>query len=310
MSITQERTNSIIGTRMLRREDPALLTGEAKFTNDLVIPGALHLAVLRSPYAHARIKSIDVTDALTMPGVIAIYTGKDLHATWAAPMPCAWPVTPDMKNPAHFPLALDKVCYVGDGVAAVLANSETESRDALDAIDVAYEPLQAVTDLEVALSDKTIIHEAIGTNKSYTWNLKVEATEGAVDEAFKNAAFSVSERYIQQRLIPMAMEPRAVVAVPQPFGGDITLYSATQVPHILKVMTALTLGIPEHQLRVVAPAVGGGFGSKLDVYAEELLCVALARKHGAPVRWVEERSENTQATIHGRGQIQNIELAA
>jgi carbon-monoxide dehydrogenase large subunit len=310
MSITQERANTIIGQRMLRREDPALLTGEAKFTNDLVLPGALHLAVLRSPYAHARIKSINVSDALAMPGVVAVYTGKDLRDAWAAPMPCAWPVTPDMKNPAHFPLALDKVCYVGDGVVAVLANSETESRDALDAIDVAYEPLQAITDLEVALSDKTIIHEELGTNKSYTWNLKVEATEGAVDEAFKNAAFSVSERYIQQRLIPMAMEPRAVAAVPQPFGGDITLYSATQVPHILKVMTAITLGIPEHQLRVVAPAVGGGFGSKLDVYAEELLCVALARKHGAPVRWVEERSENTQATIHGRGQIQNIELAA
>jgi carbon-monoxide dehydrogenase large subunit len=310
MSITQERANTIIGQRMLRREDPALLTGEAKFTNDLVLPGALHLAVLRSPYAHARIKSINVSDALAMPGVVAVYTGKDLRDAWAAPMPCAWPVTPDMKNPAHFPLALDKVCYVGDGVVAVLANSETESRDALDAIDVAYEPLQAITDLEVALSDKTIIHEELGTNKSYTWNLKVEATEGAVDEAFKNAAFSVSERYIQQRLIPMAMEPRAVAAVPQPFGGDITLYSATQVPHILKVMTAITLGIPEHQLRVVAPAVGGGFGSKLDVYAEELLCVALARKHGVPVRWVEERSENTQATIHGRGQIQNIELAA
>lgn len=310
MSITQERPNSVIGQRMLRREDPALLTGEAKFTNDLAIPGALHLAVLRSPYAHARIKSIDVADARTMPGVVAIYTGKDLHSTWAAPMPCAWPVTPDMKNPAHFPLALDKVCYVGDGVAAVLATSETASRDALDAIDVIYEPLQAVTDLEVALSDKTIIHEAIGTNKSYTWNLKVEGTEGAVDAAFKSAAYTVSERYVQQRLLPMAMEPRAVAAVPQPFGGDITLYSATQVPHILKVMTAITLGIPEHQVRVVAPSVGGGFGSKLDVYAEELLCVALARKHGAPVRWVEERSENTQATIHGRGQIQFVELAA
>lgn len=310
MSITQERANTIIGQRMLRREDPALLTGEAKFTNDLVLPGALHLAVLRSPYAHARIKSINVSDALAMPGVVAVYTGKDLRDAWAAPMPCAWPVTPDMKNPAHFPLALDKVCYVGDGVVAVLANSETESRDALDAIDVAYEPLQAITDLEVALSDKTIIHEDLGTNKSYTWNLKVEGTEGAVDEAFKNAAFTVSERFVQQRLIPMAMEPRAVAAVPQPFGGDITLYSATQVPHILKVMTAITLGIPEHQLRVVAPAVGGGFGSKLDVYAEELLCVALARKHGAPVRWVEERSENTQATIHGRGQIQFVELAA
>ena len=310
MSITQERETTVIGQRLLRREDPALLTGEAKYTNDLVIPGALHLAVLRSPYAHARIKSIDVSDAASMPGVVAVYTGRDLHPVWAAPMPCAWPVTTDMKNPAHFPLAIDKACYVGDGVAAVLATSESASRDALDAIDVAYEPLRAVIDLEDALSDKTIIHESIGTNKSYTWPLKVEAKEGAVDEAFKNAAFTVSERYVQQRLLPMAMEPRAVAAVPQPFGGDITLYSATQVPHILKVMTAITLGIPEHQVRVVAPAVGGGFGSKLNVYAEELLCVALARKHGAPVRWVEERTENTQATIHGRGQIQHIELAA
>jgi len=310
MSITQERETTVIGQRLLRREDPALLTGEAKYTNDLVIPGALHLAVLRSPYAHARIKSIDVSDAASMPGVVAVYTGRDLHPVWAAPMPCAWPVTTDMKNPAHFPLAIDKACYVGDGVAAVLATTESASRDALDAIDVVYEPLRAVIDLEDALSDKTIIHESIGTNKSYTWPLKVEAKEGAVDEAFKNAAFTVSERYVQQRLLPMAMEPRAVAAVPQPFGGDITLYSATQVPHILKVMTAITLGIPEHQVRVVAPAVGGGFGSKLNVYAEELLCVALARKHGAPVRWVEERTENTQATIHGRGQIQHIELAA
>ncbi|NBR92670.1 MAG: xanthine dehydrogenase family protein molybdopterin-binding subunit [Actinobacteria bacterium] len=310
MSITQERETTVIGQRLLRREDPALLTGEAKYTNDLVIPGALHLAVLRSPYAHARIKSIDVSDAASMPGVVAVYTGRDLHAVWAAPMPCAWPVTADMKNPAHYPLAIDKACYVGDGVAAVLATSEAASRDALDAIDVVYEPLRAVVDLEDALTDKTIIHESIGTNKSYTWPLKVEAKEGAIDEAFKNAAFTVSERYVQQRLLPMAMEPRAVAAVPQPFGGDITLYSATQVPHILKVMTAITLGIPEHQVRVVAPAVGGGFGSKLNVYAEELLCVALARKHGAPVRWVEERTENTQATIHGRGQIQHIELAA
>ena len=310
MSITQERDTTVIGQRLLRREDPALLTGEAKYTNDLAIPGALHLAVLRSPYAHARIKSIDVSDAAAMPGVVAVYTGKDLHPLWAAPMPCAWPVTTDMKNPAHFPLALDKACYVGDGVAAVLASSDAAARDALDAIDVVYDPMPAVTDLEQALSDKTIIHDSLGTNKSYTWPLKVESKEGAVDEAFKNAAFTVKERYVQQRLLPMAMEPRAVAAVPQPFGGDITLYSATQVPHILKVMTAITLGIPEHQVRVVAPAVGGGFGSKLNVYAEELLCVALARKHGAPVRWVEERTENAQATIHGRGQIQHVELAA
>jgi carbon-monoxide dehydrogenase large subunit len=138
----------------------------------------------------------------------------------------------------------------------------------------------------------------------------VEGEEGAVQKAFDQAAYTASERYVQQRLIPMAMEPRAVAAVPQPFGGDITLYSATQVPHILKVMTALTLGIPEHQVRVVAPSVGGGFGSKLNVYAEELLCVGLSRKHGAPVRWVEERTENAQATIHGRAQVQYVELAA
>jgi carbon-monoxide dehydrogenase large subunit len=310
MTVTDDRPSSVLGTRLLRREDPALLTGEAKYTNDLNLPGALHLAVLRSPYAHARILSVDTSAAAGSPGVVAVYSGADLADTWGAPMPSAWAVTPDMKNPAHYPLASKKVCYVGDGVACVLATSDTAARDALDLIDVQYEPLPAVVDLEDALSDRVVIHDDLGTNSSYTWDLKIEGHEGQVEEAFANAAFTVSERFIQQRLIPMAMEPRAVAAVPQPFGGDMTLYSATQVPHILKVMVALTLGIPEHQMRVVAPAVGGGFGSKLDVYAEELLCVALARKHGVPVRWVEERGENAVATIHGRGQIQHVELAA
>jgi aerobic carbon-monoxide dehydrogenase large subunit len=300
----------VIGQRLLRKEDPALLTGEAKYTNDLNIPGALHLAVLRSPYAHARIVAVDVSAALVQPGVVAAYSGAELAELWAAPMPCAWPVTDDMKNPAHHPLAISTACYVGDGVACVLATSETAARDALEAIDVQYEPLEAVTDLEDALSDRVIVHDELGTNASYTWNLLVEEHDGAVADAFAAAAHTVSERYVQQRLIPMAMEPRAVAAVPQPFGGDVTLYSATQVPHILKVMAAITLGIPEHQVRVVAPAVGGGFGSKLNVYAEELLCVALSRKHGTPVRWNESRSENSMATIHGRGQIQHVELAA
>jgi carbon-monoxide dehydrogenase large subunit len=305
-----EAPTSAIGTPMLRKEDPALLTGEARFTNDLAVPGALHLAVLRSPFAHARIASIDVSGAVGQPGVVAAYTGAELADTWAAPMPCAWPVTEDMKNPAHFPLAVGKVCYVGDGVAAVLAETEAQAQDALDAIDVQYEPLESVIDLEDALSDRVVIHDDLGTNKSYTWELKIG--EDAVSAAFEGggAAFTVKERYIQQRLIPMAMEPRAAVAVPQPFGGDITLYSATQIPHILKIMTAITLGLPEHHVRVVAPSVGGGFGSKLNVYAEELLCTALARKHGVPVRWNEERSENSVATIQGRGQIQDIELAA
>lgn len=310
MTVTDRPTGGILGTRTLRREDPALLTGEAKYTNDLHLPGALHLAVLRSPHAHARIRRIDTAAAKAMPGVVAVYTGAELASEWAAPMPCAWAVTADMKNPAHYPLAIDKVCYVGDGVVAVLATSETVSRDALEAIEVDYDVLPAVVDLEDALGDKVVIHDSLGTNASYTWNLLVESEAGAVQRAFDTATYSVKERYVQQRLLPMAMEPRAVAAVPQPFGGDVTIYSATQVPHILKVMTAITLGIPEHQVRVVAPAVGGGFGSKLNVYAEELLCTALARRHDLPVRWVEERSENAQATIHGRGQIQHVELAA
>jgi carbon-monoxide dehydrogenase large subunit len=300
----------VLGRRLLRKEDPALLTGEAVFTNDMKVPGALHLAVLRSPYAHARIVGIDVSAAAAMDGVHSVYTASDLQDAWASPMPCAWPVTEDMKNPPHHPLAADTVRYVGDGVAAVLATSESTARDALESIEVEYEPLEAVTDLEDALSDRVVIHPDIGTNSSYTWPLVIEENEGDVDRAFAEAAYTVKERYVQQRLIPMAMEPRAVVAMPQPFGGDITLYSATQIPHILKIMTALTLGIPEHQLRVVCPAVGGGFGSKLNVYAEELLCVALARRLGVPVRWNEDRSENAQATIQGRGQIQDVELAA
>ena len=265
---------------------------------------------MRWPYAHARITGIDTSAAAALPGVVAVHTGEDLAATWAAPMPCAWPVTEDMKNPAHYPLARGKVCYVGDGVVAVVARSEVAARDAVEAVVVDYEPLPAVIDLEDALADRVVIHDDLGTNTSYTWALKVEGTDGQIERAFADAAHTVSARYVQQRLIPMAMETRAVVAVPQPFGGDITLYSATQVPHILKIMSAITLGIPEHQVRVVAPAVGGGFGSKLNVYAEELLCMALSRLHKVPVRWNESRSENAQATIQGRGQIQHIDLAA
>jgi carbon-monoxide dehydrogenase large subunit len=251
---------------------------------------------------------VDVSGALSQPGVVAAYSGADLQDLWGAPMPCAWPVTADMKNPAHFPVAVSKACYVGDAVAVVLARSEAEAQDALGAIDVEYEPLDAVIGLEDALSDRVVIHDDLGTNQSYTWELKIG--EEAVDAAFAAATHTVKERYIQQRLIPMAMEPRAVAAVPEPYGGGMTLYSATQIPHILKIMTALTLGLPEHHVRVVAPKVGGGFGSKLNVYAEELLCVALAKKHGVPVRWNEERTENALATIQGRGQIQDIELAA
>jgi carbon-monoxide dehydrogenase large subunit len=301
-------TGEYMGSRLLRREDAPLLTGEAKFTDDLTIPGALHLAVLRSPYAHATINSVDLTTARSMPGVVAAYSGADLADEWESPMPCAWTVTEDMKNPPHHPLATTTANYVGDGVAAVLARTEAQARDAVEAIVVDYTPLPAIADLEAALRDDALVHEDLGTNRSYTWELVIGAE--AIDEAFANAAYTVDERFVQQRLIPMAMEPRACAAVPEPFGGGMTLYSSTQIPHILKVMTALTLGLPEQHIRVVAPSVGGGFGSKLEIYAEDLLCVALARKHRAPVRWVEERTEGAQATIHGRGQLQHVELAA
>src|SRR6516162_5400656 len=177
-----EAPSTVIGTRVLRREDPALLTGEARYTDDLVIPGALHLAVLRSPYAHARIGRVDVSAALGMPGVVAAYSGADLQDLWGAPMPCAWPVTPDMKNPPHYPITPDKARYVGDGVAVVLATSDAEARDALEGIEVDYEPLPPVIDLEDALADRVLVHDDIGTNTSYVWNLDIGGE--AVDQAF------------------------------------------------------------------------------------------------------------------------------
>jgi aerobic carbon-monoxide dehydrogenase large subunit len=299
---------TVVGTRTVRKEDPPLLTGEAKFIADLDIPGALHLALVRSPYAHARIRSVDTAAAATMPGVVAVFSGADLASDWAQPMPCAWLVTDDIKNPHHRPLAVDKVCYVGDAVAVVVANSAYEARDACAEVIVDYEPLPAVVDLEDAHSDRVVIHEDLGTNSSYTWELTPDPR--AIDAAFADAAHIVKERYIHQRLIPAAMEPRGVSVVPQPFAEEYTIYSSTQIPHILKVMLGITVGLPEHKLRVVAPSIGGGFGSKLNVYAEEVLALGLARRLKRPVRWVEDRSENSQATIQGRGQIQDIELAA
>ena len=303
-----EAPAGVVGTRMRRREDPALLTGEARFVADLPVPGALHAVVVRSPAAHANIVSIDTQAAKSMPGVVAVFTGEELRGEWAGPLPCAWSVTEDMKTPAHFPLAIGKVHFAGEGVAVVLARSEYQAHDAADAVAVEYETLPAVLDLEEAASDRRLVHEDLGTNVSYVWEL--DPDPGSVERAFAEAAHTVSERYVQQRLIPSPMEPRGVVVTPHPFGGDFTVYSSTQIPHILKVMLALTLGISETSLRVVAPAVGGGFGCKLNVYAEEALALALARRLRQPIRWVEERTEHSQATIQGRGQIQQIELAA
>ena len=307
--VAQEKAGARgMGARLLRKEDARLLTGEARFVDDLSIPGALWLGMVRSPFAHARIGNVDASAALAIPGVRHVFTGADLRDAWAAAMPCAWPVTEDMKAADHWPVAVDKACYVGDIVAVVVADSRYAAVDGVDAVEVDYDPLEAVVDLEDAAGDRVVIHEGLGTNRSYTWTLVPDPD--AVERAFAEAAHVVRERYLQQRLIPMAMETRGVAAVPGVYGGDLTVYSATQIPHILKIMITATCGVPESKVRVIAPTVGGGFGSKLNVYAEELIAVAVARRLGVPTRWTEGRSENSVATIQGRGQIQDIELAA
>ena len=209
--------------------------------------------------------------------------------------------------PNHPPIAVDEVRYVGDAVAVVVARDRYTAADALEAIDVEYEPLPAVTDMEAALADGSpLVHSDKGTNRCFDWPFA-----GGDYAAAKAAAdVVVSRRFIQQRLLPSAMEPRAVVVAPIAAADEYTVYSSTQIPHILRIMLALTTGIPEQKIRVITPDVGGGFGSKLNVYAEEVIALILAKRLGRPVKWTESRSEGYQATIHGRDQIQDIEIAA
>jgi carbon-monoxide dehydrogenase large subunit len=307
MATKAEEAQRYVGGGLLRKEDPELLTGQATYTEDIVVPGMVWVAVVRSPFAHARINRVDTSRAKEMPNVVAVFSGEELAAEWAGPLPMAWPVTEDINNPSHFPVATDKARYAGDAVAVLVADSRAHAQDAAEAVDVDYEPLDPVVDMEEALKDGApLVHEEFGTNKCYTWPL----VNGEVDEVFSKAPVVVRERYVHPRLIPNAIEPRAIVVQPLPSQGEFTMWSATQVPHIAKVTLSLTCGIPETKLRVIAPEVGGGFGSKLQVYAEEAICLVVARKLGLPVKWVEERSENYLATHHGRGVIQDIEVAA
>ncbi len=294
MSATEERA-AYVGAPVKRREDEPLLTGRATYVDNMAPVGTVSMVVVRSPYAHARVTSIDLEAARGADGVVAAFSAADLQGDWKAAMPCAWPVTEDMKNPPHYPLT-DVARYQGDGVAVVLAETRGQAKDAAELVEVDWEPLDAVVDVATALDDGApLAHPDLGTNECYVWRLDTDATGQAIEEA----DVVVTRSYYQPRLIPNAIEPRAVLAVPGAT-DDVTLYSATQIPHILRLLTAATLGLNESKLRVVAPDVGGGFGSKLDVYAEELLAVALARRLERPVKWTEERSENYVATIHGR----------
>ena len=304
MTQTAER---FVGQSMRRREDAALLAGRGTWTDGIALPGTLHLAVLRSDVAHARITSIDTTAARGAPGVVDVFTGEDLAGEFAIGLPCGWPVTEDIRIPDHPPLARGEVNHVGEPVAVVVGTDAAAARDALEAIVVSYDALPAVVDVEAALAEGApLVHADLGTNHCYTWPLPV----GDVDAAFAQADVVVEGRYLQQRVIPSPIEPRAVAVNPDPVGGGFTIYSSTQVPHFLRDILAMVCGISDAKLRVVAPDVGGGFGVKLNVYAEEALALALARRLGRPVKWTETRSEHHVGTCHGRGQVQRMAVAA
>jgi aerobic carbon-monoxide dehydrogenase large subunit len=305
MAVTE--TETYIGKPVARKEDAKLLTGQATFIDDLTLTDMVWASVVRSPYAHATIKSVDVSAAREAEGVVAAFSGADLADDWAATLPCVWLVTEDTKQPMHRPLATDKARYQGDGVAVVLAETRAQAKDAAELVEVEYDPLPAVIDPEEALADGApILHEELGTNHCFTWKLE----GGDVEGVFGTAPVTIKERYRQQRLIPNAIEPRGVIAQYLPAQDEYTLWSATQIPHILRFWLAIVLGVPESRLRVIAPDVGGGFGSKLNVYAEEALALVLAKHVGRPVKWTEERSEGYLATIHGRDHWQEMEYAA
>jgi len=291
-----------VGKPRVRKEDARLVTGQTNWTDNIRLPGMLHLAFLRSPHAHARIRSVDTSAARSAPGVIAAFSGADFAAEQGS-LPCAWPVTEDIVIPAHPPMAVDEVRYVGEIVACVVARDRYAAADALDAIDVDYEPLPPVLDMTAALAEGAPkVHEA--GNRSYEWTF----ASGDMDAAFRDAPVVIERTYRQQRLIPAYMEPRAAVCAA--VGDEYTLWSATQIPHVLRVMLAMVTGIPEQNIRVIAPDVGGGFGGKLQVTAEEVLTLLTARKLGRPVKWAESRSEASMSGHHGRDQIQRIRLAA
>ena len=297
----------IFGSGIRRREDPRLITGTATYTDDITLPGMVHAAMLRSPHAHATIKSIDTGQAAAAPGVLAVYTGADIEGQ-LQPVPCAWLLPDsDLKIADYQCIAKDVVRYTGDIVAVVVAETPYQAYDALDLIEVDYAPLESVIDPEAASkAGAPQLHADIEGNQAFHW---VVSGGGDVDAAFADAEVVVKERIVQQRLIPNAMETRAALAQYNQASGELTLWNTTQNPHIVRFLCSGVTGVPEDKLRVIAPEVGGGFGSKIAVYPADFLTVFCAKTLGRPVKWTETRSENYQATTHGRDHVQDVELA-
>lgn len=304
-----------IGRDRRRKEDQRLITGRTRWTDNITLPGMLHLAMVRSPFAHARITSIDTTEAKAATNVVDVLTGADLGEAQGV-LINAWPITPDQKTPTHLPVAVDRVAFAGEIVAVVVARSAAEARDAAELVDVEYDELPAALDLkEAAEADQggALAHPDLGTNKSALWvfDSSEAGTGGDVEAAIAEArrdGIVLEREYRQQRLIPAFMEPRSTVV--DPTGEQLTVWSATQIPHILRFALAATTGIPESKLRVIAPDVGGGFGGKLQTTPEEWITVAVARRIGRPVKYTETRSESLMSAHHGRDQWQRLTLAA
>ncbi len=298
----------IFGSGIKRREDPRLITGQAKYTDDLVLPGMAHMAVVRSTHAHARIRKIDTSKARGVPGVVGVYTGAEMRDAGFGGIPCAW-VVPNSgtKTPPYPPLAIDTVRYVGNAVAIVVAEDRYAARDGADAVEVDYDPLPAVVDAwKAAQPGAPVLHEEAPGNLCFHW----QVAGGDVEAAFAAADVVVGDGIRNQRLVPNAMEPRAALAQYSAAMGELTLWVTSQNPHITRFLLSLDTPIPEHKIRVVAPEVGGGFGSKIPHYPEDAMVVFASKMTGRPVKWTETRNENFQATIHGRDHVQNVEMAA
>jgi aerobic carbon-monoxide dehydrogenase large subunit len=304
----------LIGERVKRREDPRLIQGRGTYVDDIKITGMLHLAFKRSDIAHGKITSIDTSAAAKMDGVEAVFTGADI-AKVLAPMPIGTP----FPSPPHHAVAVDVVRYAGEPVAVVVASDRYLARDAADAIVVSYDPLPVVVDPEAAMEGKPgVIHKDFpnnlavalvpsGTGVAPDFS-KIDNT--AVDKAFADAEVVISQRMVNHRLVPNAIEPRGVLAHWEPGKETMTIWSSTQNPHILKTMIAAMNGLGQHQVRAIAPEVGGGFGAKINIYAEEYVSSVVSKKLGVPIKWIEDRSEAFVATTHGRDIIGYIDVAA
>ena len=296
-------TTQVFGSSIKRREDPKLITGRGSYVDDIKIVGMLHMAIVRSPHAHANIIGIDTSAASASEGVVAVFTGEELQDQLGS-LPVGWPV-PDTKEVPHPPLAIGRVRYVGDAVAAVVAASSTLAADAAELVQVDYEPLDAVVSMDAALADGAPqLHDDAPNNTAFEW----EVGGGDVDQAQADAEVVISQRLVNQRLIPNAMEGRGVVADYNPGTNQLTMWTSSQIPHLVKLLMTLVTGHPEHLIRVIAPDVGGGFGSKLYLYAEEVITGIVAKQLGRAVKWTEQRQEAYLATTHGRDHVSDVTI--